>query len=118
MFQSYQLMIKLDTTVSIQIGKLGLFEFPRGYYMYTGSARTNMSARIARHLKKEKTLRWHIDYLTIHPASEIIDVRRSDVEECALNQLIDGEIIAPGFGASDCKAQCESHLKYLGTLLS
>ncbi len=118
MFRSYQILIKLDTNVSIRVGKLGSFTFPKGYYIYTGSAQKNMTARIERHLKKDKPLRWHIDYLTIHPASEIIDVRRSDVEECQLNQLIGGEVIVPGFGASDCKAHCGSHLKYLGTLLS
>ena len=109
-------MIKIHSSVSIQIGKLGTFHFPKGYYMYTGSAQKNMSARIERHLKKDKPLRWHIDYLTIHPAAEIIDVRRSDMEECELNQLIGGEIIVPGFGSSDCTSHCGSHLKFLGAL--
>jgi len=118
MFRSYQLLIKLDSSITIRVGKLGLFDFPQGYYMYTGSAIKNMEKRIERHLKKKKKLRWHIDYLTVNPAVEVIDVRRSDVDECKLNQYIDGTIIAPGFGASDCKADCGSHLKYLGTLLS
>ncbi len=118
MFRTYQLMIKLDSDISIQVGKLGFFTFPKGYYIYTGSAEKNMNARIERHLKKEKTLRWHIDYLTSHPASEIIDVRRSDIEECELNQLIGGAVIVPKFGSSDCKSHCGSHLKYFGTLLS
>jgi len=34
--------------------------------------------------------------------------------ECLLNQRASGEIIVPGFGASDCRAHCGSHLRYLG----
>jgi len=41
--------------------------FPKGYYCYTGSARgsgsTNLKHRIGRHLKKEKRMFWHIDYV-------------------------------------------------------
>ena len=44
----------------------------------------------------------------------VTDVVRSDSAECALNQATAGAMPVPGFGASDCKHGCGSHLKYLG----
>ena len=38
---------------------------------------------------------------------------KSKLNECELNQGTKGKIIIEGFGSSDCKNQCESHLKYL-----
>jgi Uri superfamily endonuclease len=32
-------------------------------YVYTGSARAGLEARIARRRRREKRMRWHIDYL-------------------------------------------------------
>jgi len=46
---------------------LGEFDFPAGIRLH-GSAKRNFEARIARHLRQEKTLRWHIDYLLAAPA--------------------------------------------------
>jgi Uri superfamily endonuclease len=59
-------------------------------------------------------LRWHIDYLLAAPGVAIAEEVRSDADECTLNQATAGDIPAPGFGASDCKHGCGSHLKYLG----
>jgi len=112
-FRSYQLILKISEKISIKIGKLGLFTFPAGQYIYTGSAKKNMEQRIARHLRKEKKVRWHIDYLTTLASVEIIEVRRSAENECSLNKKTKGRITVPGFGASDCKEGCRSHLKYM-----
>lgn len=112
-FQSYQLVLKVHKKINIEVGKLGAFIFPAGYYIYTGSAKKNMEARIQRHLKKDKSLHWHIDYLTSHKEIEIVDVRRSDMEECLLNEQTHGYIVVPGLGASDCRSKCGSHLKMI-----
>jgi Uri superfamily endonuclease len=111
--RSYQIHFILEKAVSLEIGKLGRFDFPPGKYVYTGSARKNMEARISRHFSKKKNLRWHIDYL-IGPHTKIIGVELFDEEECAVNQEAEGDILIPGFGATDCKNKCGSHLKYLG----
>jgi Uri superfamily endonuclease len=111
---SYQLLIELPRPVTVTVGRLGRFRFEAGRYLYTGSARRNFEARIARHLRAEKTLRWHIDYLLAAPGARVTEVRRSTREECALNQAGSGTIAITGFGASDCRAACGSHLKYLG----
>ena len=110
---SYQLHIHLTKNIKIKVGALGTFEFPAGDYIYTGSAKRNLEARIARHRKKEKPLRWHIDYLLQHPAANIKHVCTSDKAECEWNQSVNGIIMVPGFGASDCKAGCIAHLKLL-----
>lgn len=112
---SYQLEIVLAAPVRLWVGGLGEFDFSAGRYVYTGSARRNLEARIARHLRREKTLRWHIDYLLGAPESAVVGVMRLDGAECALNRAVTGALVAPGFGASDCRAGCGSHLKYLGS---
>lgn len=108
---SYQIIFKLNKDIELQIGKLGGFTFPTGVYVYTGSARKNIDQRIWRHLKKNKKKHWHIDYLLTLNECTIQKIVKSDLDECTLNQSTHGEIIATGFGASDCDAGCISHLK-------
>jgi len=112
---SYQLYFTLSKAITLQVGKLGTFHFPAGEYCYTGSAKRNMEARLARHQRKDKPLRWHIDYLTSLESVQIHHIHTSNQAECPLNQSLKGEIIAPGFGASDCQQGCASHLLYFGT---
>ena len=112
--QTYQLHIQLIRPVTITVGQLGRFQFPAGKYIYTGSAKRNLEARIQRHLSKHKKLRWHIDYLLTHRNVQVVRVQRSSKAECAWNQTTSGKIIVAGFGASECRAGCGSHLKYLG----
>lgn len=111
---TYQLVIEVARPRILVIGKLGRMRFPAGRYVYTGSARRNLLARVRRHLAKEKTLRWHIDYLLTARDVQVTDVRLSSEPECQVNQRLAGEVIMPGFGASDCRAHCGSHLKWLG----
>ena len=111
---SYQLLIDVPLPQRLTIGRLGTFEFAPGRYVYTGSAKRNFEARIARHLSREKALRWHIDYLLLAPGVRIIEVKRSRRAECALNRSVNGQIPVVGFGASDCREACGAHLKYLG----
>jgi len=112
--QSYQLHINLKDNAEIEIGKLGIFTFPMGNYIYTGSAKKNIDARIERHKSKDKKIHWHIDFLLNNENAKITEVQQFDIEECVLNQKATGEIIVTGFGSSDYKNGCKSHLKYLG----
>ena len=111
---SYQLEIEVAQPLRRVIGALGEIDFPAGVYTYTGSAQRAFEARIARHLRAEKTLRWHIDHLLAAPGVRVLGVKRSRVPECRLNQASPGRVTVPGFGASDCRAGCGAHLKYLG----
>ena len=112
--RTYQLLIEVVCPLRANIGRLGRFSFPAGRYIYTGSARRNFEARVARHLRQEKTLRWHIDYLLAAPGVRIAGVRRYVDEECVINRATLGVVLIDGFGASDFRAGCGSHLKYLG----
>ena len=98
----------------MHVGALGTFVFPAGRYLYTGSAVRNLEARIARHRARAKRLRWHIDYLLAAPGARVVTVLRSAAAECERNRATRGAVLVPGFGASDCRAGCGSHLKYLG----
>ncbi|MFD2830402.1 GIY-YIG nuclease family protein [Corticicoccus populi] len=97
---------------NIAIGRLGIFDFQKGFYVYIGSAKRNIQARINRHITIDKNKHWHIDYL--RPYLQITNVHTFSGEECALfQQLLEehsGTIPAKGFGSSDC--QCISHLFY------
>jgi Uri superfamily endonuclease len=109
---SYQIFFTLNRSVELQIGKLGKFIFPKGNYVYTGSAKKNVDQRIQRHQIKNKKLHWHIDYLLNRDECKIQKFIKSHLDECILNQTTSGKIIVPGFGASDCTNGCISHLKY------
>jgi Uri superfamily endonuclease len=109
---TYQLRIRIARAKRITVGRLGRFLFPAGKYVYTGSAKRNLDARIRRHLLlgSQKRMHWHIDYLLADPAVQIVRVTRSSAEECRLNQRTRGVVVVPGFGSSDCR-RCGSHLK-------
>ena len=111
--KSYQLFINVPKEIDLKIGKLGIYLFPVGSYVYAGSAKKNINKRIERHLSKKK-LHWHIDYLLNNDAAQIIDIKKSEMIECSLNKKTNGTIIIKGFGSSDCNLCCGSHLKYLG----
>lgn len=111
-FSTYQLLIRVPVQLPIRVGQLGVFDFPAGNYVYTGSGKRGLEARIARHLSKSKRPRWHIDYLLAAPGVEVDQVLRFDAAECEVNRLTPGRVIIARFGAGDCRAGCGSHLKY------
>ena len=112
-FKSYQLNIDLARDIEVGIGKLGIYNFPRGKYIYTGSAKKNIDSRLKRHLAKKKNLHWHIDYLLDHDRSKIVKIIKSELDECQLNKNTIGKFIVKGFGSSDCRKNCLSHLKLI-----
>lgn len=117
---SYFLVIKLRRGQEVKIGSLGVFHFPAGYYVYTGSAMKNLHGRVARHQRRRnKRLWWHIDFLLDNRFTVLKDTilcPSHERQECLINQEIQklggGEIIARRFGASDCKSGCRNHLMF------
>lgn len=112
----YQLHISLSDMETIDVGRLGTYSFKKGKYIYTGSAKRGLNARVDRHKRNDKNLHWHIDYLLEAKSARITSVNTFEFEEggeCALNQPIEGEHIVSGFGSSDCRNGCKSHLVYL-----
>jgi len=117
----YTLIIFLSKEAYLRIGKLGAQRFPKGYYAYTGSAlgtgASSLSHRVSRHLRKEKPKLWHIDFLLAHEnaaVTAVIAAQTNKKLECKMNRCIkqEGKAKVPvvGFGASDCRENCESHL--------
>ena len=124
---AYTLLIFISKEITLTIGKLGSHTLPKGFYAYTGSAfgkgSTNLKNRISRHTRKQKNLFWHIDYLLANPKVTIIAVvaaESSKKMECALNSFLesraDSKVAVAKFGASDCKANCQSHLAHFPKL--
>jgi Uri superfamily endonuclease len=119
----YTLLLFVSKEVNFNIGKLGRKSFPKGTYTYTGSAlgkgASNLKHRIARHLRKKKKKFWHIDYLLSNPKVSIemvIVVESNKNLECTMNQqlkkMAGARVQVKGFGASDCRKNCGSHLLY------
>ncbi len=108
---SYILLLKLPKEASLEVGKLGEIRFRKGYYLYFGSARKNLSRRIERHRRMRKRLFWHVDFLrSIAEFHLALPIRTQDALECEIARTIkdicDWEV--PHFGSSDCS--CPSHL--------
>ena len=121
----YTLVIYLSGEAHLAVGKLNSRRFPKGNYTYTGSAlgkgQASLENRVSRHLRREKQKRWHIDFLLAHDKATVTAVvcgQTNREAECQMNQYImsqgKAEIPVMGFGASDCKKHCGSHLLYFG----
>jgi sugar fermentation stimulation protein A len=107
----YMLIIGLDKCKQITIGKLGTITFDAPYYIYVGSAMSNLNERINRHKRRNKRMFWHIDYLLQEvKLIQALPIRSEIDLECNVAKDIynisNGFI--RGFGSSDCL--CASHL--------
>ena len=107
----YLAIFHLVRTQVITVGHLGRFTFQRGHYLYVGSAQRNLEARLTRHGRRRKSLRWQIDYLSIKaPFVGALVLRGPKSRECRLAAILAKYYPRPiaRFGASDC--QCGGHL--------
>ena len=107
---SYILVIELTEDREISAGKLGIINFSNGYYAYVGSALGGLQSRINRHLRQNKKIHWHIDYLLKEAyIRQIITCRTDKRIECKIAQILGSRFNSIyGFGSSDCR--CRSHL--------
>ena len=97
----YVLVVKTDKK-TLKIGALGTLEFD-GTYAYVGS--DQRGGRLARHIRKGKVLKWHIDNLT--EVSEIqgawiLPLSQENESEFA-KHLAKYFPVIQGFCSSDCK---------------
>jgi len=108
---SYIVILRLREDSTIPIGGLGEIRFRKGYYLYVGSARKNLSSRLERHRRMRKRLFWHVDFLrAVAEFHFAVPIRTQDILECAIARAVSeiAEWEIPGFGSSDCL--CPSHL--------
>jgi len=117
----YTLVIRLARGERAEIGRFGSHWFSEGLYTYTGSALgtggLSLRGRVLRHLSSEKKMKWHIDYLLASRGVSVIAVVYAETcsrMECSIAKSIacleDAVSPVKGFGASDCRNGCESHL--------
>ena len=108
---AYAMAIELADTVVVMLSGRAPIALPAGRYLYCGSAKGpgGLKARLSRHMRRSKSVRWHVDQLTeqglvigswIFPGG---DECRS-VQMCSYLPML-----IAGFGSSDC-ATCRSHL--------
>lgn len=121
---SYTLVMACEKPFKIKIGKAGQAQIERSLYLYTGSALgrggTSLERRVSRHYRKNKQIKWHIDYLTARPEITIkmaICLHSKKRFECQINQLIISKLYAKPVllhaGATDCR--CAAHLLFLSS---
>lgn len=114
---TYVLCLYLRKGTRLKIGRLGCFDFKRGYYAYVGSAfgPGGLAARLNHHRTVAKRPHWHIDYLRreahlkeiwMHTGPE----RKEHDWAAKLHAMEAAQTPVKGFGASDCK--CSTHLFY------
>jgi Uri superfamily endonuclease len=111
---SYVLLIELPEERTITAGSLKDIRFQSGCYAYVGSALGGLRSRLSRHLRRNKKLHWHIDYLLRWASiSDIIICETEERIECIIARILSRRFNSiPGFGSSDCK--CASHLLFTG----
>ena len=94
---AYVLLIELPESAEIQVGHLGKIKFQTCFYAYVGSALGGVEARISRHLRKEKKLHWHIDYLLARARIKEVYVNKG--KECDIvKKLAEHFPCVRGFG--------------------
>jgi sugar fermentation stimulation protein A len=108
---SYVVVLRLPRDRRISVGGLGGIKFRKGFYLYVGSAKKDLTQRINRHRSERKKLFWHIDYLRSHAEFHVsLPIRTSANLECGIaasvKEIADWQVDA--FGSSDCS--CETHL--------
>ena len=118
---TYALVIRSENQLIMPVGRLGTCDFNSSYYVYAGSALGGLNSRLKRHLKTEKPLHWHIDYLLQQANIILIWYSLSEARlECVWNEILaqlPGAVpYIAGFGSSDCR--CRTHLTYFPTMPS
>ena len=117
---SYTLTGVLIEPARIAVGRIGVFDFPAGLYVYCGSALGpgGLRARLCHHARRAEHPTWHFDYL--RPCLTLVGgwfALTTQRLECvwgqALSRLPGALIPAPGFGARDCRRGCPAHLFHL-----
>lgn len=108
---AYVVAIAVAAPLAVRLGGGVSARLRPGRYLYCGSAYGpgGLPARLGRHFRKDKSIRWHVDQLTT--AGEVRGAWAiPGGDECELVARL-GFLPLPieGFGASDC-AHCRSHL--------
>ncbi|MCP5367575.1 MAG: GIY-YIG nuclease family protein [Hyphomicrobiales bacterium] len=110
---AYALVLELVRPLAVTLPGRPPVDLEPGWYLYAGSANGpgGIRARVGRHLRGGKTVRWHVDRLT-NSAGVAAVAAFPGGSECAVAAALrqsGAPVPAPGFGSTDCR-QCPSHL--------
>ncbi len=114
---TYILILEVPAPLgAVAVGRLGVFDFAAGYYLYVGSAfgSGGLPARLAYHQQRVKQRpHWHVDYLRAH--ANLVEIWSVACDERLEDRWCDElarHLPTPiaGFGASDTRNA--SHLFY------
>ena len=115
---SYVLVFESAAEHAVTVGAMGEVAIRPGYYLYIGSAfgAGGVHARVSRHLRVDKKMHWHIDYVRpfLHPVAVwgSYDAERREHQWAQMIGAWAGvQIPVARFGASDCA--CASHFFWL-----
>lgn len=111
---AYVLVVELDAPLALAIPSLAPAVLAPGRYAYCGSAHGpgGLKARVGRHLRSHKAMRWHIDRLTQAGRVAAVGLEPGGSECALVARLMETAGAAfplRGFGSSDCR-RCRSHL--------
>jgi Uri superfamily endonuclease len=108
---AYILLVEIAGPVKLAMGRKPPISLRPGRYLYCGSARGpgGLRARVSRHMRRGKAIRWHIDRLTELGivAGAWVFPGGSECDLAASLSLLPMPI--SGFGSTDCR-RCPTHL--------
>ena len=114
---NYLLIFNNKNEIKVFIPRFGDLILAPGIYVYCGSAhgKGGLRARIDRHRSRMVKKFWHIDFLKEFLNLEEIWFQESiEKNECTFSNFLVREMgcTSPikGFGSSDCRNGCKSHL--------
>lgn len=116
---AYLLWFEIEQPLVFLAGRLGTVELVPGRYIYVGSALGpgGVRSRLRRHVegcREGRRLHWHIDYLTAVRLPETYRYALgAERLECSWVQQVrtaGASWAVRGFGSSDCRQGCLSHL--------
>jgi histidyl-tRNA synthetase len=110
---AYAMVIEVADAVAVMLGGRSPITLSAGRYLYCGSAKGpgGLKARLSRHMRRGKSLRWHVDQLT-EQGSAVGSWVFPGGDECKLGQMC-SHLPMPiaRFGSSDCVTCC-GHLLF------
>ena len=111
---AYAIVVAVTRPFTPPIRTLAGRRLPAGRYLYGGAANGpgGIRARLRRHVRREKPVHWHVDWLT-NTFGAAAAVALPGGDECGvlagMRRFPGVATPIPGFGSSDC-ARCPAHL--------
>lgn len=108
---AYVLAVEIVKAMAVMMPGMPAVTLKPGRYLYCGSAwgPGGIRARLGRHMRRDKAIRWHIDHLTVAgsvPGAWVFPGGNECDLVAALSAL---PVPIAGLGSTDC-ASCRSHL--------